>query len=855
MISPLLVWSALGVLQAGAEPVVLGETTLAGKPVSIEVPRARLRPDLVAFEAGGLNFVANSNREIHIDAPWYRHDFESVIRDYPAAKANIAAGKAMPWRTKIFVLNHVERLVIDRRDAYRFRRSTIDDYQVPELLADLARFEATAEALTHGTLDVQLDVQFDDTAYRSWPGKPLVDPTPARVNESLFETDSKRYSGPYDCVLVLTSELRMPDYDKGIVPYYATILSTDPHPLSMELGQAFFAQLSKRLGVGGLGGAAYYGSSLATVLKDRAAHPVGKPEQSPIDAIKLPADPLTVLGETQNGRAVPIEQLALYRTDARSLGSVIGYRRDGLAVSGDVRPVPLPDEVEQKIRQTDPARWPVSSDPFAKPVARGHFEVAPGEKFGDWSITEKKIYRRGGVRFGQPGELLAGANAPANQLVFQFKTKAIDPLSVKIFAAGQDNTPVQELVLGTPNLLTRENPSDMVIQAELPNLPFPNDDTWREVRLPLQTGGKPIAAIEFGPPSNAPLYERLQFAVVKFDIASLRLESSTAAETSAQPVLTADDQAIQSFAAMREPLSAEQITQLQAGIAGTNDPLRVNACAVLMRVKVPGSEAWLEPIARSASVWGSIVACQALAHQGTPEALDILKNIVMRGPFDNNREGAVAALRAWPEPLAPNLAANLSTIFAAKDWTLRAEAIRALARIETPESAIMQLTFLLDPEPNTRLAVVETGRPQVETVAKRMLYLGVNDESERVRAGAYEKLLGLDNPSLQAEAVKGMSDDSGFVRRAIVGAVPAKSTELLMKAIRRGLVDRDPGTRVAAIRRAAAEGVALTREDLASLEQEAHPAVLREIAATQGKLAPWPAALVDRLRAEGYIKS
>jgi HEAT repeat protein len=106
--------------------------------------------------------------------------------------------------------------------------------------------------------------------------------------------------------------------------------------------------------------------------------------------------------------------------------------------------------------------------------------------------------------------------------------------------------------------------------------------------------------------------------------------------------------------------------------------------------------------------------------------------------------------------------------------------------------------FFQDKDPIVRYAAVSAANPSVDLISRRLLYAAVNDASEEVRFAALTKLLTTEGSALK-EALKGVRDESPWLRIRLLNWIGNMGNPSHMPAIRHGIADSIPLVRSSAL--------------------------------------------------------
>lgn len=545
-----------------------------------------------------------------------------------------------------------------------------------------------------------------------------------------------------------------------------------------------------------------------------------------------------------------------------------GIEVPAFAVLGPDQVVRIPFETrgEGVVRWTLPPGWKVTSDPGTSPVTiatdgqpgsvgarmevggwvsperavrvvaarwseriagTGHFSAAVAsdpEEGRVLAVTEVGNYRRGEAQLaGNPDGSPLFDISTTPRLTFRFFSTSQDPLALKFtLVAGEF-----EVALA-PSL---PMPPEIGPLPAIACVPAGYDGRWRSVSLDfaqLGFGSGLVTAISVGPPSNAKYYERRHLGEATYLFGPFSLQSPPPSGN--DPPLPEDeaDRLVHSAAAMREPLTPEQESQLPSLLADKSDFVRINAASVLTRARAPACIAALADLTRSANEWVAEVALQALAFQDSEESWRAIRGCLDAGPFDFTRALAARAMLSRPEP---KLASPFSFLLTARSWRHRATGAQCLAALPGREAAIILMSFLRDLDPCVRMAVIRGANPDFDLVCRRLLQAAVNDPSEEARATALCKLAGSPIAEYQAEGAKGVREESPYVRLALLEWMRGRGMEQDRGAIRLAVTDPMAEVRAAALRAFAALPGPVELAEIANVLSDSDPRVQRELIA------------------------
>jgi len=162
------------------------------------------------------------------------------------------------------------------------------------------------------------------------------------------------------------------------------------------------------------------------------------------------------------------------------------------------------------------------------------------------------------------------------------------------------------------------------------------------------------------------------------------------------------------------------------------------------------------------------------------------------------------------------------------------DAVRALALIPGHASATIRATFLFLEDAETKLVVSECADPNDEDQVRKLLWSAVNEPSDAVRVACDTKLLQSNAEATRKEGLKGIKDDSTWVRVALLQYVTEHPGDEYRDTILLGVADKSARVRAAALTALAAQLKPVTIEDLGDSASDGHPEV--ELALLELKL-------------------
>ncbi len=403
-----------------------------------------------------------------------------------------------------------------------------------------------------------------------------------------------------------------------------------------------------------------------------------------------------------------------------------------------------------------------------------------------------KILVKPGVREGEV-LLLDGLQVDLNAtpiLEFWIQSRVTDPLELRFGAGGP------RLTLGYSPELAAANPR-WVLPAK--------ESVWTKVRVDCSGwSAAPISQISLAVPNLSRRAESVQLGIREVTIAGLRFVPKDAQPVDATNVVPEDW--AQVFAAATSPT-------LQA-LNSNSRNVMLAALGQLLRAETKpddGLRARLAELARNSEPMISITALRVLTRYEPKDYLEPIRYALQVGPFEHCRLGAAQIIAESNDPAR---IPALATMLTAREWRSRLAAVQGLSKVATRETAIILLAMLPDPEPMVRKAICEGVDMKMDLANRRLLFAAVNDPVEEVRIAAYRRLLNEGLEEFRAEAMKGVREESPYVRTEVLTTMAKKPDAAYRRYVLLGLGDRDPRVRLSAVDALAKQPGDLKREEL-----------------------------------------
>ncbi len=816
---------------------------LAGREVPIVFPTGPVSVPPLArtVSVGARTFAVLEDGQI---GPLLDPDgWSAVARAYETSKA---VSDRAPFAVKVLVFTRSFAMDRGADGVVHQRRAALTDEDTTTVLGSVALLKALTEAATGGALAVRVDVEIDedpvvdliDPSERPWTpeargsGRPVTLATPPdsdffgpgfvaravapRINDGPFEADGGSYVGPYDSVIVVHAGMThdaptftVDSLPVTLIPFFGFSRRTATEALPVQLLEVVRHHIGLRAGASFqpvLTGAALPltpGLGVPAVLASLARQPrVGPLVLSPVAR--------GALTPAQDGRVDVRADLALALGPGEAPQWVPGS--DGVRLRRPTLPEDTLTATTQAARQAGPLAvgdlaWRRVEDAQRGPVDQ---------------VTKSAGVARGGVALPWEGPSeAAGLTLQAWVRVDKDESwafnvyDALGALRTSVVISGRFGVPA-EVDLG---------------QGRFVRSPVAAADEWREVSVPLLEGG-PVGRIEVGAPAYGDRRERTTAGDASIWVAGLTIRPTDAVST---PEPTPSPLA--PLKAFTEPLTDEQWGDVERVLRATENETRLTGLSVFWRVRDPRALPILSEYAGSGFPNLAWSAVRALDHQGTPEALARLREIVERGPFETNRRFAAETFVRRPEPA---MAASL-LLMTSPSWNARFEGLRALGAIPATNAQILlSATLTTEPDAAARAQACRSAAADVEIVSRKLLYLAVNDPSQWVRTISLTKLVDSKVEAVRDEALR-TRDEAPSVRLALMAHMAASPKEHYRPALRLGVADPEPAVRAAALTALAAAPGPVTVEEVANVLRDPDPAVksaLRALAAKKGLTLP-----------------
>jgi HEAT repeat protein len=775
--------------------------TLAGRKVEVRVPRAAQGGVPAHIVWQGMKYavlpsgqVARAFRE---DDPW-----REAVRKYRLAQARMDSSSAV-WRVKAILLSRADTVEPMPNGLVRQIRVGLETQGIQGSLQRLGLLKVLLEGMAGGALRVEIDAEIEDEPVRFGEGVggfagEMDRMVRARTNQGEFAAEDKVDRGPWDQIVVF-HPLPVDLGRKANVVPHAFFL----HPWAGQAAEQL-ADASRSLMAEQLRRAGYPSGIQASRLGDNLVEADWKRlgVRKPLDraqflriagtASKTPkpfraeiTDPRAELpvsaAPAAEGRrviAVPVQFASFYLAH---LPESARPRMDMLTPEGELRlEIAATDNVLADLG------WEGKIVPGTAPAAPLPTDNVAWTREGDaWRYVEEGAVRYGKAPLTLPGE--------GRFLTFRARSSGREPLAIHV-----------------------RSRSGTIREVPLP----PLASEWQPVTVDL--GSEEVAEAWIGPPSDVFVRTQVEAVVAEFQgiaVSAAGQPTSVPGAPAANPDGTVEEKLAFLVARIGQPVDDTLVRLARDG----NAKVQLNAIRLLSRSPRATDIDTLAQLAANVNYWVARYALDGLANLGTSEARRALLAAAASGPMEANRGYAASLLD--PKGADSGVPTLISRLFAARSWRAREDAVRALGKFGTPQSQVILISFLLDPEPLVRLAVVESADPKNELVARRLQWTAVNDSSDEVRAQTLIKLVRSGIPSLEEEGRRGVRDESRYVRLQVLAELEGEASR---GAFRLAVADADPEIRALALAKFRALGEVSAAEIETALN-DPHPMVQREL--------------------------
>jgi HEAT repeat protein len=771
-----------GTISVGGKQIALRLTQ--SKPV--EIPEGYL-------DWSGFGFLGGS-KGVAFQPYVTVDDWTSVAKLRDTAPAT----GAVPWRARIVVFTRIQQVGKNPEGITLVNRDTLSDTELQGVLESIARATAIINAEFAGQIDFQpeVTVERDPISSSAEDGLGAEFATryfAPRINGGAYEAEDKVFRGPFQSGFYV-----VPGY--SIVPLPLTRVNDTPIQ-GLSLGH----------------------------LPSRG------------DAADWQFNPGSLEQEFRVGLRAQMQ--ARLRAQGFATPTDQNDPTAGGAQAAAMLDEPTAEILIPRLSQKA-ALAPVGSPNFVMPLVPTWQAAGMDAAVVDDStagkvlkITEKASARSGGIALPVPA-----GNAPLADLdttgTLSFSARSIskDPIAVRVVGSNGASFWLSlgyDLPLATPN---------KVVVAQVP---FEHDGQWHSVAVDLKpfasvAGFTSVKGLCIEPTPNALSAEPLEVGTGEYFFNSFKFSAD--AGQALLPPLTASFTSPEPLArAMAAAQATSSSPELIALLKDESAQARVNASEAFLRFKDPTAEEALGVAAGDFAMAVESNAIQALGMLGTDTALAKVRQTLR---FSLSEPGRAAAAKVLGKTGENKYSGDILLLFTSPSWQTRIAALDAISLLPTVDSKF-RIGFLRNEDPAVRVHVLELADLKSPDYLSAIAWHAVNDASDLVRATAYTKLIETKDPKYVPQGLKGVRDDSVYVRKVVLDYIAKHPDESAKPALLQGVADRSPGVRAAALHALATYPGTVTSEEIANTLSDQQPAVqiaLVQLAKAKG-IALTPATL------------
>lgn len=500
---------------------------------------------------------------------------------------------------------------------------------------------------------------------------------------------------------------------------------------------------------------------------------------------------------TTGGRAFFVfdsERVAVGQPEAAMI-ELPGFRLDSVAAA-QINSAPSEDEVAAQLT-------PDGTTALEVPASGGTIvtDATDSDRGDVLSLRTIGLVRTGSaLLLGQRNGRAIFDAATHPYLSFYMKAQNAEPMDLIVVPA-DDSADKRTRIFGRWPV-----PSEIGIDDPAMEIVLPATQGWNQVVIDLRKiGVGKASAVYLGANEFVGYWSAKQAAaptVFLDDIKVTKTAPGNESElrsivevTAAADSVIAEGRAL--FAA-KAPSDASEatVTSLIALLKDPDDMVRLNAARAFSRIKSPSAETALGDLVHNLEPRIAEAALDALAFQDTPTGWAMVKRAVEVGPFDFTR---VFAVRAYGRKKDPKSLPTLSLALTTSSWHGRMYAAEAIGAMPEQPLPLVLMAFLVETNPAVRLAATKGALVSDDEVCKRLLWSAVNDPSDEIRAWSCWKLIESGNAKYVNEGLKGVRDDSVWMRKRLLQIMRDKPGESIRPALRLAVADASPSVRAEAL--------------------------------------------------------
>jgi HEAT repeat protein len=474
------------------------------------------------------------------------------------------------------------------------------------------------------------------------------------------------------------------------------------------------------------------------------------------------------------------------------------------------------------------------------PAAFGEVEaVTSGEVT---TVRSKGVIPRGGVNVLR----LPASDSARPGISFKFRSTSQEPLALTL--ADEKGRPLYFCLL-KGEMPGHEGTFGRVFKKAEGTWVNPGSE-WTDYSISLnelQLSGVP-AFVQLGPPPVP--YERGPLEQTTFEYQQVKtLSSAEALQEIRKSELSESEKLVLDWvSSLNTGWDDTKILKFNEFLSSERSWIRATAMDAAASKPDPRLIGPLRAVAGGGSIGDTYLACRALAEQG-PDGQAGLVDVLKKGPFETNRRFAAEFLKGDLDRTTLNL---VSVLLVNRGWRTRLTGVEILGRSKAREDQVAMagaLDFRGEPHPTVRLRIAQSLDVTFDLAARRLLYSGVNDPSQWVRATALSRLLETPFDEIRAEAIRGVKDDSATVRVMLLNAMQKSPKAEYRASLRQAVVDPSGKVRAAALLAFSTQAEPVAQGEIENtLTDNSEDVQLALIQLGSSGKFKLPAAVVERLK-------
>lgn len=795
----LLTSSLCALALLGAQAPTPGTLNVGGQSVPLRLTQSVPTPfpaELLDWK--GLGYLGEQKGAVA--TPYARvSDWSGVAKQFPGIKLDGAS----VWRSRIVVFTRAETLGKDPNGLLILNRRALTETQTQDVLEAIARATALIDTKYGGQIDFRPDVSVESEPARDASDQGF---GPAfaeayfstRINGGAYDAEDKVFRGPFNSAFYV-----MPGYPAS-TPGHAVVNWT---PVD-------------RIGTG---------------------------------ATWVGANP-SATGVWQFDPGV-VEAQILAAFDAQ-VGERL--RQQGILPGG--APSPAAATLAASVSEPDPAAYVdrlaakasaslVVNPEFSFPLAHSWYANGMEAALADdpnagkvLKVTEKSVDRGGAIALPVRTDQAPIADLEKTPvLTFQARSTSKDPITVRLYDEAGHSVWVS---LGA-DPLTASAPDPATAEA-----PFDHSGQWQTIAVDLRPFAKAagltaVTGMSIEPSPHALVADAMELGIAEYFFNDFKFaaEGAKALLTFPAPSMTDPNPVARALAASQATASSPELIAM---LKDDSTVVRLNAAEAFTRIKDPTAESALIVTADDFANAIQERILTALSQLGTDPAMTKIRQVLR---LSLNEPGRAMSARLLGKTGENKYSGDILLLFTSRESATKVAALDAMSNIKSVESKF-RIGFLRNEDPLVRYHVIELTDMKSADYLGAISWHAVNDPSDLVRAEAYRKLIESGDPKYVQEGLKGVKDDSTYVRHLVLVYLAEHPIAAARPALLQAVADRSATVRADALMGFAALPGEVKLEEVANVLADKSPTVLIALARlAKAKNLKLPQTTLDTMKA------